>query len=197
MVVVALAIALLVMVLVRGLLLEVFYIPSASMEPTLQSGDRVAVWRPGSDSPHRGDIVVFDGSGSLAPYDSGANWVSDTVSEIGSWLGIGTRSGIYVKRVVGVEGDHVACCSADGRVTVNGKAVDEPYVMPGDKPSETRFDVVVPAGRMWVMGDHRSDSTDSRALVAAPGGGLIRTDKIIGRPVAIMWPLDRMSGIDR
>ncbi|WP_371811955.1 MULTISPECIES: signal peptidase I [Micrococcaceae] len=196
-VVVALVIAVLIMVLVRGLLLEVFYIPSASMEPTLQEHDRVAVWRPGSNHPNRGDIVVFDGTGSLAPYDSGANKLTDTIGEIGSWLGVGTRQGVYVKRVIGVPGDHVHCCAADGRITVNGQPKDEPYIMQGDAPSGTRFDVVVPEGRMWVMGDHRSDSNDSRSLIAAPGGGLIKTDKIIGRPVAVIWPLNRISQIDR
>jgi signal peptidase I len=75
--------------------------------------------------------------------------------------------------------------------------LDEPYVAPGDKPSETPFDVVVPEDRMWVMGDHRSDSVDSRSLIGSPGGGLIRTNKIIGRPVAVLWPLDRMTRIDR
>lgn len=197
MVVVALAIAVLIVILVRSLVLEIFYIPSGSMDPTLRSHDRVAVWRPGADDPHRGDVVVFDGKGSLAPYDSGANWLTETVSDLGSWLGLGTRQGVYVKRVIGVAGDHVTCCSADGRITVNGKPLDEPYVAPGDKPSETPFDVVVPEGRMWVMGDHRSDSVDSRSLIGSPGGGLIRTNKIIGRPVAVLWPLDRMTRIDR
>lgn len=197
MVVVALAIAVLIVILVRSLVLEIFYIPSGSMDPTLRNHDRVAVWRPGADDPRRGDVVVFDGKGSLAPYDSGANWLTETVSDLGSWLGLGTRQGVYVKRVIGVAGDHVTCCSADGRITVNGEPLNEPYIAPGDKPSETPFDVVVPDGRMWVMGDHRSDSVDSRSLIGSPGGGLIRTNKIIGRPVAVLWPLDRMTRIDR
>ncbi|MDN5603970.1 MAG: signal peptidase I [Kocuria sp.] len=194
---VALAIAVLIVILVRSLVLEIFYIPSGSMDPTLRNHDRVAVWRPGADDPRRGDVVVFDGKGSLAPYDSGANWLTETVSDLGSWLGLGTRQGVYVKRVIGVAGDHVTCCSADGRITVNGEPLNEPYIAPGDKPSETPFDVVVPDGRMWVMGDHRSDSVDSRSLIGSPGGGLIRTNKIIGRPVAVLWPLDRMTRIDR
>lgn len=196
-VVVALAIAILVIVLVRGFLVDVFYIPSGSMEPTLEQGDRVAVWRVGAGDPHRGDVVVFDGSGSLWPNDSGANPLTRFVDEVGSWAGMSQRDGIYVKRVIGVAGDHVQCCGTDGKVTVNGQPLDESYVMPGDKPSETPFDVVVPEGRMWVMGDHRSDSRDSRALIGAPGGGLIRTDKIVGRPVAVLWPFESIHRIRR
>lgn len=195
-VVVALLLAVLIAVLVRSLVLEVFYIPSGSMEPTLLPGDRLAVWRLGEDEPQRGDIVVFDGKGSLAPYESGKGWLAQSAEVAGAWLGVSSRDDVFVKRVIGVEGDRVACCTADGRLTVNGEPLDEPYVMPGDAPSETEFDAVVPAGRMWVQGDHRSASFDSRELLGAPGGGMIRTDSIIGRPVAVLWPLDRIGGLD-
>lgn len=194
-VVMALLLAVLIAILVRSLVLEVFYIPSGSMEPTLMPGDRLAVWRLGEDEPQRGEIVVFDGEGSLAPYESGKGLLSEAAGVAGAWLGIAPRDDVFVKRVIGVAGDRVSCCEADGRLSVNGEPVDEPYVMPGDAPSEVSFDVVVPEGRMWVQGDHRSASYDSRELLGAPGGGMIRADTIIGRPVAVLWPLDRIGSV--
>lgn len=188
----ALVLALVAMVLIRTFLLEIFYIPSASMEDTLLPGDRIAVWRAGDQQVHRGEIVVFDGTGSLAR-DDDASWWRESLAVLGSWVGVDARQDVYVKRVIGVEGDTVSCCAADGRLEVNGRPITEEYLHPGDAPSEQRFSVTVPAGRMWVMGDHRSDSADSRSLLGAPGGGMIRTSKVIGRPVALLWPLDRIQ----
>lgn len=190
-----LVVALIVWSIIRAFVVDVFYIPSGSMEPLLQPGDRIAVSRTAFASRpiERGDVVVFDGRGSFAPLDSGRGWIADGLQGAGEWLGIVPNQTVYVKRVIGVAGDHVACCSADGRLTVNGKPIDEPYLYPGDAPSTMKFDVIVPQGRLWLLGDHRSDSVDSRALLGAPGGGLIRTDRVIGEPVAILWPLDRLG----
>lgn len=196
-VVLAVVLALVVWAVVRSLVFDVFYIPSASMEPLLAPGDRIGVVRTALDHEpiHRGDVVVFDGRGSFAPLSSGRGWGGDLVQGAAEWIGLVPTETVYVKRVIGVGGDHVRCCTARGKIEVNGVALDEPYLYPGDAPSEQPFDVVVPAGRLWLLGDHRSESADSRALLGAPGGGLVRADKVIGRPAAILWPLDRLGGL--
>ena len=111
-----------------------------------------------------------------------------------SMLSIQINESDYVKRVVGLPGDHVVCCKANGLLTVNDIAVQEPYLYPGDKPSDLTFDVTVPAERIWVMGDHRSDSADSRAHLGDPGGGMVRLDDVIGRAGMVYWP-PRRAGV--
>lgn len=184
--------------LVRNVWVDVYYIPSGSMEPLLLTGDRVLVSRTefASRPIERGDVVVFDGRGSFTPLNSGAGPVADAVTGAGQWLGLVPNNNIYVKRVLGVAGDTVKCCSADGLLEINGVPVTEGYVHPGDLPSELKFEVTVPEGKLWLMGDHRSVSLDSRSLLGAPGGGLISTSKVIGSPVATVWPLGRIHAID-
>ncbi|MBT1003670.1 signal peptidase I [Paenarthrobacter sp. DKR-5] len=195
----AVFLAVLISALVRAFLVDVYYIPSASMEPLLHTGDRVLVLRTDylTSPVRRGDVVVFDGRGSFAPLHSGKGPLADGVQTLGEWLGLAGSDTVYVKRVLGVAGDHLRCCSADGRITVNGTPVTEPYLYPGDAPSELKFDVVVPQGRLWMMGDHRSVSADSRSLLGAPGGGLVSEDKVIGRAVQLIWPLDRAAPVPR
>lgn len=179
--------------IVRAVLIDVYYIPSDSMEPLLEAGDRILVsktdYRQGSIE--RGDVVVFDGRGSFAPLDSGQPAVVDGLHAAGQWLGIAGSDTVYVKRVIGLPGDRVACCDAGGRIEVNGQPIREDYLYPGDVPSESNFSVEVPQGRLWVLGDHRSVSADSRSLLGAPGGGFVPADRVIGRPLSILWPLDR------
>lgn len=196
-VVLAIILALVIWGVIRALVLDVFYIPSSSMEPLLAPGDRIAVVRTPLDSEpvRRGDVVVFDGRGSFAPLNSGRGWAGDLVQGSAEWFGLVPNETVYVKRVIGTGGDRVRCCTSEGKIEVNGQPVDEPYVYPGDAPSAQAFDVVVPSGRLWLLGDHRSVSSDSRALLGAPGGGLVRADKVIGRPTAILWPLDRLGGL--
>jgi signal peptidase I len=161
---------------VRLFALSPFSVPTGSMRATLQPGDHVLVDRVSQHlrGVHRGDVVVIDGRDLL-------------VSE-------GRR--YVVKRVLGVEGDHVVCCDPRGRLVVNGASLDERrYLFPGDAPSEIRFDVTVPAGRLWLLGDHRSESVDSRALLGRPGGGLIRSDRLVGRVVAVLWPPHRWGRV--
>ena len=180
-VLVACALALCIMLGIRTFIADVYYIPSDSMEPTYMPGDRVLVSKLSDSSHiHRGDIVVFDGAGSLSPYKLGDGFWNDPVKHTGQWLGLAPTETVYIKRVIALEGDTVSCCTDQGKITLNGEPLDEPYIYPQDSPSTTKFNVVVPRGRMWVMGDHRSVSVDSRSLLGAPGGGLIRTDKIIG-----------------
>jgi signal peptidase I len=190
----------LVVTLVRVLLVQTFVIPSASMEPTLEVGDRVLVsrldYRVGD--VRRGDVIVFDGAGVFEPppaeQGSGLARLGRTVA---SALGAPVDERAYVKRVVGLPGERVVCCDARGRISVDGRPLTEPYVMPGDAPSDVRFDIRVPEGRLWVMGDHRSDSGDSRDHLGDPGGGTVPLDHVVGRVVSVWWPFGRAEGVGR
>ena len=196
----ALAAAVVLAALVRAFVVDVYYIPSESMQPLLEPEDRVAVSRTDyrSGDIQRGDVVVFDGRGSLAPLHNGDPAPLTALKSVARWVGLAGSDTVYVKRVIGIPGDRVSCCTdEEPRVTVNGTPVDESYVYPGDAPSEQTFDVIVPEGRLWLMGDHRSESADSRSLLGAPGGGLISKERVIGRATAILWPLERSSDIER
>lgn len=184
--------------LIRNVWMDVYYIPSESMEPLLLTGDRVLVTRMDfSNGPiQRGDVVVFDGRGSFTPLDSGNDPLMDAAIGTGQWLGLVPNNNIYVKRVLGVAGDTVKCCSAQGELEINGVPITESYLYPGDKPSELQFEVTVPQGKLWLMGDHRDVSLDSRSLLGMPGGGLISTSKVIGRPWATVWPLGRIHVLE-
>jgi signal peptidase I len=114
------------------------------------------------------------------------------VQKVLSDIGLYPTGGHLVKRVIGIGGDHVACCDEQGRVTVNGVPLDEKaYIMPGTNPSDRRFDVHVPKGRLWVMGDNRANSEDSRFHEDLPGGGTIPERDVVGKVWAIVWPLGR------
>ncbi|MFI5497199.1 signal peptidase I [Actinoplanes sp. NPDC051859] len=161
----------LVAVGVRAYLLQTFYIPSGSMEQTLLIDDKVLVDKISyrMQEPERGEIVVFH------PPQA---WNAGEGQE-------------YIKRVVGVAGDRVVCCEETGRITVNGQPLDEDYVYPGDKPSERDFDVTVPDGFVFLLGDHRSASADSRAHLTEQNG-MVPVDSIVGRAFATYWPPARM-----
>ena len=188
-------VALVLALLIKSFVIQAFYIPSASMENTLEIGDRVLInkivyhTRP----IHRGDIIVFDGTGSWDPVDTNStNIFSKAVSELEGIVGISHDSNIYIKRVIGVPGDHVACCNAKGQVTVNGVALSESsYLYPGSRPSAQTFNITVPPGRLWVMGDNRSVSYDSRGHMGDPGGGTIPESGVLGRAFVIIWPPSR------
>lgn len=194
--------ALVLALLIKAFVVQAFYIPSGSMENTLRVGDRVLVnklvykFR----DIHRGDIVVFNGLDSWTPeyqYKSPSNPFAKAVRWVGGTLGVSSAGEKdFIKRVIGVPGDHVVCCNAAGQITVNGVALDEAgYLYPGNAPSTQEFDITVPAGRLWVMGDHRGESSDSRAHIGQPGGGTIPISRVIGRAFVIVWPLDHLAGL--
>jgi len=188
---------LVLMLLIRGLVVQSFYIPSGSMEPTLAPADRIMANKIRvASSLQRGDLVVFDGTHTFADPHGGTgserrSALDGALDAVDSVLSVGLNESDFVKRVVGVPGDHVVCCSPGGLLTINDVAVEEPYLFPGDKPSELTFDVTVPAERIWVMGDHRSDSADSRAHLGDPGAGMVRLDDVVGRAAVVYWPPSR------
>ena len=189
-------VALLLAVVIKTYAIQAFFIPSGSMENTLEINDRVLVNKLVYDvrSIHRGDIVVFNGDGSWDPGKAPAdtNFVVKFAQGFASMFGFGHPGDILIKRVIGLPGDKVACCDAQGRVTVNSVPLTEQtYLYPGDAPSEIRFNIVVPPGRLWVMGDHRLISDDSRNHLGQPGGGTIPENAVIGRAFVIIWPISR------
>lgn len=192
------AIAVVLLVVIRLLLVQSFVIPSASMTPTLQPGDRVLVSRVGRHmgEVHRGDVIVFDGDGVFTPATTRPSSALARMGRaVASGLGAPVGEHDYAKRVIGLPGDHVVCCDTGGRLTVNGTALNETYLAEGTAPSTDTFDVVVPSGRLWVMGDNRGDSADSRAHLGDPGGGTVSLDRVVGRVVTVWWPLGRATGV--
>ncbi|MDN5795008.1 MAG: signal peptidase I [Intrasporangium sp.] len=187
------AIVLIAIILVRAFLISPYAIPTGSMEPTLQVGDRILVSRLASPQDlERGDVIVFDASAAFHLDEGTPGLLRRVMDTVGSVVGEGADTD-YVKRLIGLPGDRVRCCAVHGRITVNGAAVDEPYLYPGDAPSTTTFDVTLPADRYWVMGDHRSVSADSRSHLGAPGGGMIPGEDVIGQVWVRYWPPDRVG----
>jgi signal peptidase I len=189
-------VALLLAVVIKTYAIQAFFIPSGSMENTLEINDRVLVNKLVYDvrGIHRGDIVVFNGDGSWdpGPVPVDTNFLVKFADGFASMFGFGHPGDILIKRVIGLPGDHVACCDAQGLVTVNGVSLSEkPYLYPGDLPSESRFSITVPPGRLWVMGDHRLISDDSRDHLGDPGGGTIPQNAVVGRAFVIIWPPSR------
>jgi signal peptidase I len=193
------AAAVVLAMLTSAFVVQPFLIPSGSMEGTLRVGDRVLVnklaYRFGGEV-RRGDVIVFDGAGSFAAEQPDPGFLTGLLRTAGAAVGLTQSSETdYVKRVIGIGGDRVSCCDSQGRIEVNGEPLEEPYLHPGDVPSNVRFDIEVPEGRLWVMGDHRSDSADSREYLGSPGGGTVPEDQVIGRVEWIGWPPSRWSSV--
>jgi signal peptidase I len=192
--------ALALTILLKAFVVEVFSIPSGSMENTLLPGDRVLVskivYR--FRDIARGDVVVFSGQGSWGPDapPPPGNLFIRLWGDLTNLIGVTAPGTDYIKRVIGLPGDHVVCCDAQGRVTVNGVPLSEQsYIHPGDVPSSVPFDIMVPAGHLWVMGDNRADSDDSRYRTTDPGGGSIPESEVVGRAFVIIWPPSRIGDL--
>ncbi|MFJ3382579.1 MULTISPECIES: signal peptidase I [unclassified Curtobacterium] len=200
--------ALLVSFLVKTFLIRSFYIPSASMENTLQINDRVIVNElvPDAVSLKRGDVVVFKDPGgwltgsevpSVTPTSQPAKAIDWLLTQVG--LGTGDSDDHLIKRVIGLPGDKVACCNDLGQMTVNGVPLKEPYLkLPtGEtRASGTDFSVTVPKGTIWVMGDNRYDSKDSRYNGDTPSKGFVPLSDVTGRAFVISWPTSRWTWLD-
>jgi signal peptidase I len=195
--VIVIGVALLLSLLIKTWLMQAFFIPTGSMENTLVKDDRVIVNKlvPSPMSLHRGDVIVFADPGRwlppVAPIQHSR--LVDALTFVG--LLPSDEGNHLIKRVIGLPGDHVVCCDANKRLTVNGVALNEPYLKPGDAPSQENFNITVPPGRVWVMGDHRSDSADSRPHDLGSGGakGSVPESLIVGRAVALVWPIERWT----
>jgi signal peptidase I len=192
-------VALFLTLVIKTYAIQAFYIPSGSMQNTLEIGDRVLVNKLSFEvgTIHRGDIVVFSGDGTWDPGvpPSSDNFFARFGQSVASMFGFAQGQNDFIKRVIGLPGDKVACCDAQGRVTVNGVALNEKsYLYPGNPPSQTQFSVTVPANSLWVMGDHRDVSYDSRGHhYGFPGGGSIPESAVVGRAFIKIWPLGQFG----
>ena len=186
--------------LIKTFLFRAFYIPSESMVSTLDINDRIFVnlLVPEPFALERGDVVVFkDTKGWLPPTPQKADGPFTFIEDGLTFVGLlpDNSEQHLVKRVIGLPGDHVICCDADGKLTVNGAPLDEEYVNPAEVPMVRNFDVVVPAGKVWVMGDNRNHSADSRAHTDS-NGGFVDIADIEGKAAVIAWPLNRWGTLD-
>ncbi|MEJ1087640.1 signal peptidase I [Microbacterium sp. Mu-80] len=206
-VLVIILIAALVSFVVKTFVVRSFYIPSGSMERTLMIDDRILVdeLTPRWTGYDHGDVVVFEDPGGWlppAPQRPSRPALIEAVDWVLTFVGISTSDtqDHLVKRVIGMPGDHVVCCNALGQITINGTPVNELSYLnlpEGDTAaSNTDFDVTVPEGTIWVMGDNRDRSQDSRAHQELPGGGFVPLENVVGRAFLTTWPLDRLGLID-
>ncbi|WP_025157464.1 signal peptidase I [Leifsonia aquatica] len=198
-------VALLVSFLVKTFVVRSFYIPSGSMENTLQIQDKIIVneLQPSLFPLARGDVVVFrDPGGWLPPAPpTHQNPIGQAVDTALTFVGLSASDSDdhLVKRIIGLPGDRVACCSTTGHLTVNGVPIDEPYIIvpPGQSNAATlAFDVTVPAGELWVMGDNRYASQDSSRNQSLPGHGFVPLSNVVGRAFVISWPVSRWTWLD-
>ena len=192
-------VALAVSLIIKSFLVQFFYIPSGSMENTLQINDRVAVNKIPfiSNSINRGDVVVFRDPANWLPepYADNQNKIIAKIKDGLVLVGVlpNPAKQYLVKRVIGIAGDNVV--GKDGIVTINGKKTTEPYIFAGNKASELDFNVTVPEGKIWVMGDHRGASADSRYHQDDVNNGFVPESKVTGRVLGIIWPIKNVGTV--
>jgi signal peptidase I len=190
--------ALILSILVRTFLVQAFYVPSASMEDTLQENDRIIVSKISTrfTGIDRSNVIVFHdpggwlGEGFPNPYDTPVGRVLQAVGIVPSNSG-----NDLVKRVIGVANDKIECCDAQGQVTVNGVAIADSYIKDGVASDQVTFSVLVPEGYVFVMGDNRGNSEDSRFHLDK-NNGMVPVEEIIGRVSMRIWPISRIGGIE-
>jgi len=202
---VLLLVAFVLALVVKTFFVQAFFIPSGSMEQTLHgcpgcTGDRVLVnkvpyW---FGEPEPGDVVVFKGPDTWTPevtVTEPSNWATGALLWLGRTVGVAPPSeDDFVKRVIATAGQTVECCDEQGRVLVDGKPLDEPYIFENNPIEQRSFPkVTVPEGRLWVMGDHRSASADSREHMGDKYSGTIGVDDVIGKAALIVWPISRFG----
>jgi signal peptidase I len=186
-------VALILSFLFKTFIMRAFYIPSGSMENTLEINDRIFVNKMiDKNNLKRGDIIVFHDEAGWQPATAEPNPIRKGLEFVGIFPADSQH--YLVKRVIGLPGDHVKT-TPNGKISVNGKEITEPYLYPGDRPSEIQFDVTVPAGKLWVMGDHRSNSADSRYHMSEDSKGFIPVDSVEGTGWFIALPFDRIGGL--
>lgn len=190
--------ALILSMIVKTFFVQFFYIPSGSMENTLLVNDRVGVNKLGAifSDIKRGEVVVFrDPADWLSAPTSEETGIRKVIKDGLVFVGVlpDPSKQYLIKRVIGVGGDRVVCCDVNNQITVNGTALNEPYIYPGDKPSDSEFDVTVPKGYIWVMGDHRGASADSRFHTDDPNKGMVPLEKVTGRALFVIWPLSSIG----
>lgn len=188
--------------LIKTFLVQPFWIPSGSMENTLIPGDRILVSKltPRFQQINRGDVIVFSdpggwlqGEAESAPRTGLTGALENALEFVGLYP---AGDNHLIKRVIGLPGDHVVCCNAAGQITVNGVALKESEIYPGDAASSKKFNITVPADSVWVMGDHRGDSADSRFHDDGTGAtGSVPISDVTGRAIVVIWPLDRLGGL--
>src|SRR4051812_5087279 len=189
--------ALILALLIKTFLVQAFYIPSGSMRDTLRVNDRILVekWSYWFGDIQRGDIVVFDDPADWLGEEDVSTSTSGFTKAL-STVGLYPTGGHLVKRVIGVGGDEVAC--VNGKVQVNGVNLQESdYVTLAKNACEGNFDVKVPPNRLWVMGDNREHSADSRVHTGDPGGGFIPTDDVVGKVFVVVWPMKHWAFLHR
>jgi len=194
------AVALVLSLLIKTFLLRSFFIPSGSMENTLQISDRIVVNElvPNIVPVNRGDVVVFRDPGQWLGAEGASSgdtpWYEWALSLFG--LAAPDSNQHLIKRVIGVPGDTVQCCDAKGHLTINGVSITEPYVASGNKPSEKKFKVTLGPNKYWMMGDNRGNSADSRFHMDLPSKGQVDKSFIVGRAFVITWPFSQFGWLD-
>lgn len=182
----------------KAYFVQPFHIPSESMQNTLQVNDRIIVNKMKSSEKdlQRGDVIVFKDTKDWLPPAPEEN--PNIIQRILAGTGITSDNSeqYLVKRIIGMPGDRVECCAPGGKITINGQEIDEPYIYTSSERPGRKFEVTVPEGKVWVMGDHRDASADSREHMNGPGNGFIDINDIQGKTAMVVWPFEHFGKLE-